>query len=288
MASNGSMPETASRSAMIERTCASTTSPDRSPVRTTVELARPSMTRWSRAASAIRPAASSSATSSAQRRQVAAERRVADGHRLAAVARHGHASYQHPGVAQREVHRLDQLGHRPDRSPVPQPERRRGHAPTALRRRRPGARGSARRWCARPASRARLGRRRRPRCCRPRPAAAPRSCVRRRAACSRGLRNGALGTTVAATSATAPPIRASVQRVNAAPGSGSSVLTTIDCTAAWVTKIWPASSSSAVLMASETISAICQAPVPIRCVIRSPRNTPTATPRVTSPTRRSR
>ena len=55
------------------------------------------------------------------------------------------------------------------------------------------------------------------------------------AASSRGRRSGAAGTTVAATSATAPPISASVQRVNAAFGSGSRVTTTIDCTAAWIT-----------------------------------------------------
>ena len=107
-------------------------------------------------------------------------------------------------------------------------------------------------------------------------------------ACSRGRRNGAAGTTVAATSATSPPTTASVQRVNAAPGSGTSEATTIDCTAAWVTKSCPPSSRNADDIASATISAICQPPDPSPATSRSARNTPTATPTVTSATRRSR
>ena len=82
------------------------------------------------------------------------------------------------------------------------------------------------------------------------------------AACSRGRRSGARGTTAAATSATAPPIRASVQRMNAASGVGTSVLTTIACTAAWLTNSTPCPSSSAVVIARLTISAICQPPDP--------------------------
>ena len=71
-----------------------------------------------------------------------------------------------------------------------------------------------------------------------------------RAACSRGLRSGAAGTTVAATSATAPPISASVHRFTAAPGSGTRVATTIDCTAACIMNSCPPSSRIAVVMAS--------------------------------------
>ena len=57
---------------------------------------------------------------------------------------------------------------------------------------------------------------------------------------------GARGTTVAASSATAPPTRASGQRVNPGPGRGAGSTTTIDWTAAWVTKSRPASSRNAV------------------------------------------
>lgn len=66
------------------------------------------------------------------------------------------------------------------------------------------------------------------------------------------------------------------------------MLTTIAWTAAWVTKIAPASSSRAETIARLTIKAICQPPEPSRCVRASPRNTPMATPRVTSATRRNR
>ncbi len=82
------------------------------------------------------------------------------------------------------------------------------------------------------------------------------------AACSRGRRSGARGTAVAATSATAPPISASVQRTNAAPGDGNRVLTTIAWIAAWLTNNVPWSRSSAVTIANDTISAICQPPEP--------------------------
>ena len=108
------------------------------------------------------------------------------------------------------------------------------------------------------------------------------------AACSRGRRSGARGTTAAATSATAPPIRASVHRMNAASGVGTNVLTTIACTAAWLTNTTPWPSRTAVVMARLTINAICQPPVPSQWVSRSPTKTPIATPTVTSATRRSR
>ena len=102
------------------------------------------------------------------------------------------------------------------------------------------------------------------------------------AACSRGRRSGAAGTTVAATRATPPPIRASVHPVHPALGSGSSVVTTIDCTAAWMTNTCPLSSRIAVVIASPTIRVICQAPVPMTRTRRSAPNTPSATPTVTS------
>ena len=82
------------------------------------------------------------------------------------------------------------------------------------------------------------------------------------AACSRGRRSGAAGTTVAATSATAPPITASIQRVNAWLGPAASPAMTIDCTAAWVTNSWPLPSSSAEDIASATIRPICHRPEP--------------------------
>ena len=40
---------------------------------------------------------------------------------------------------------------------------------------------------------------------------------------------------VAATSATAPPIIASLTRMSASPGAGASALMMIDCTIAWIT-----------------------------------------------------
>ena len=107
-------------------------------------------------------------------------------------------------------------------------------------------------------------------------------------ACSRGRLSGARGTTAAATRATAPPISASVQRTKAAPGVGSSAVTKMAWIAAWLTNSTPRSSSSAVVIASATISAICQPPEPTRAVIESPTSTPMATPTETSATRRSR
>jgi hypothetical protein len=107
-------------------------------------------------------------------------------------------------------------------------------------------------------------------------------------ACSRGRRSGARGTTAAATRATAPPIRASVHRTKAAPGSGTSVLTTIAWTAAWLTNRTPWLSSTAEAIARLTIRTICQPPDPNQWVSRSPTRTPMATPTVTSATRRRR
>ena len=95
--------------------------------------------------------------------------------------------------------------------------------PRGPRRPRPGARRSARRW---------TGRRAAPRAHRSTSPSRMLSAAARSSAeilrtitpaCSRGRRSGARGTTAAATSATPPPISASVHRVNAAPGVGSSV-----------------------------------------------------------------
>ena len=76
--------------------------------------------------------------------------------------------------------------------------------------------------------------------------------------------------------------------MNAASGVGTNVLTTMACTAAWLTNSTPCPSRTAVDMARLTISAICQPPVPSKWVSTSPRKTPMATPTVTSATRRSR
>ena len=108
------------------------------------------------------------------------------------------------------------------------------------------------------------------------------------AACSRGRRSAAAGTTVAATSATQPPTTASLQRTRASDGAGTSAEMMIDCTAAWVTNIWPLVISSADVIASATTSVSCHQPEPIRIASRSASSTPSATPVVTSATRRSR
>ncbi len=60
------------------------------------------------------------------------------------------------------------------------------------------------------------------------------------------------------------------------------------CTAAWVTNSVPALSSSVTDIAIATSTVTCQAPVPMTSSSRSARNTPMATPIVTSATRRSR
>ena len=236
------------------------------------------------------PASSSSATTSAASARSAASSGVGRAgpcrRWYAATARLPH---QHPGAAQRPVERVDQVGHPAHVRPGAGPGTARTPPPPAPRRRRPAARGSGGRWTGRRPAAPAPGRPRRrpsPR----RPPAAGRATLRTTiAACSRGRRSGAAGTTVAATSATAPPISASVHRVSAAPGSGSRVLTTIDCTAAWVTNSWPPSSRIAAVIASaddqrELPPARADQPAPAG---RRPK-TPTATPTVTSATRRSR
>jgi hypothetical protein len=66
------------------------------------------------------------------------------------------------------------------------------------------------------------------------------------------------------------------------------MVTTMLTTAACATSSTPASSSSAADIDNATITAICQPPVPMWCTRLSLRNTPIATPAVTSATRRSR
>ena len=66
------------------------------------------------------------------------------------------------------------------------------------------------------------------------------------------------------------------------------VETTIDCTAACIMNSCPPSSRIAVDMASATMIVSCHQPDPMPATIRSARNTPTATPTVTSATRRRR
>ena len=128
VAVSGSMPETASRSATSERACASTTSADRSAERSTWPVARPSAISWSRTAVAARPARELVGDRvGALREVVQQQRRTTRGIVLVAVARHRHPAYEHAGVAQREVQRLDQLGHRPHPAAVPSPERRGAH-----------------------------------------------------------------------------------------------------------------------------------------------------------------
>ena len=238
VASNGSMPETASRSAMIERTCASTTSADRSPVRSTVSWRRPSTIRLvprRHGHPAGRELVGDLRRCTSARSSSSAAYDARD--RLAAVARHRHPAYQHAGVAQREVQRLDQLGHRPHPAPVPPPERRGRHAPTGPRRPRPGARRPARRSSVRRAAPPVPGRRRRPRCSRRPPAAASRSCGRSRPPARAVAAAAPAARRSAATSATPPPIRASVQRdERRARGRAAACATTIAWTAAWVTK----------------------------------------------------
>jgi hypothetical protein len=94
---------------------------------------------------------------------------------------------------------------------------------------------------------------------------------------------------VAATRAIAPPISASVQRVSAAPGSGSSVLTTIDCTAACVNEQLPTVEQERRRHRQrddEASAATIRSRADARC--RSADEHPDGHPRVTSTTRRSR
>ena len=50
------------------------------------------------------------------------------------------------------------------------------------------------------------------------------------------------------------------------------------CTPAWMTRSWPDESTTAMLIAMTTTSAICQAPLPSTRTTRSPTSTPIATP----------
>ena len=61
-----------------------------------------------------------------------------------------------------------------------------------------------------------------------------------------------------------------------------------DCTPAWVMSSMPAPSRAATLIDSTTTTMICQNPDPKKCTKTSPTKTPTATPIITSVTRRSR
>ena len=165
------------------------------------------------------------------------------GVRRAGWARAG-STRRRPGVRARGCCAARSPAARPAR-PSPAPDRgaaagtARSARRTAPRRRPPGARRRARRWTARRAARSGPARRRRRRCS-PLPRAAGSAILRTTtAACSRGRRSGARGTTVAATSATPPPIRASVHRDERRARVGSSVLTTMACTAAWLTKSTP-------------------------------------------------
>ena len=156
------------------------------------------------------------------------ERRAARrtcGHRPAVVGRDRGLPHQHPGAAQRPVERVDQLDHPPQVARLCRT--RNGEDATTARPSSAASCSSRIRWSVDRASASSVQR--------PLdlavdhhlaggPQQRRRSCAPRRAACSRGRRSGAAGTTVAATSATAPPTSASVQRVSAAPGSGSSVL----------------------------------------------------------------
>jgi hypothetical protein len=89
------------------------------------------------------------------------------------------------------------------------------------------------------------------------------------------------------TSETAPPISASRKRSGETPPSGTwTVASRIADTPASVTSSGPPPTSSAVLMAKTTRTAICHPPVPIPRTNRSAMKIPTATPRASSVARR--
>ena len=164
---------------------------------------------------AISPAASSAAIVSAAAARSSHEQHVGPGQRHVVVAGQRHPPDQHPGVAQRAVQRLDELGHPPDVADVPAPERGGRQHRQAL------VRGGLQ-LADQPVGAARVGEHLQApldvtvaRRSGPRPAAAARCVVRRPRPAPADAATARRGTTAAATSATAPPISASSQRVRA-------------------------------------------------------------------------
>ena len=131
VASSTSMPVTCSRSTMIERICASTTSADRSATRSTSRgaLADPQQPAAYVGRGAVRVRDRVSRGELVGQLvdhvgQVHAQQHVGPRQRLVVVAGQRHPPHQHPGVAQRPVQRLDQLDHPADVADVPPAERR--------------------------------------------------------------------------------------------------------------------------------------------------------------------
>ena len=103
-----------------------------------------------------------------------------------------------------------------------------------------------------------------------------------------GRRSGAPGAMLAISRASAQPITASSHRSKPRAGSRIRVVTTIDCTAAWMIINCPAPTSVASAIEIATTTITCQVPVPNPRTKRSPTAMPTATPIATSTPRRSR
>ena len=247
---------------MIDRSWASTTSPTARVLRSTSLVAAASTSSRS---GPLRPAGPAQLGRHLVGRvgQVRAEHGVGVRHRLPAVRRDRDPAHQQPGVAQGVVERFDQLRHLPHLAasagsgtaswPPPTVPRRAASCSSRISESVDRASASS----ASVESTSPVGEAGR------RSAEQRRDLALRRARPPRGVVAAARpGTTVAATMATAPPISASVHRSSASPGSGTSEATTIDCTAAWVTNSPPASSSSAVLIASTTIRVSCHQPDP--------------------------
>ena len=124
VASSTSIPVICSRSTMIERIWASTTSADRSgdPLDLGGALADPQQRRRAPASGHL---------AGRQRvghlvdgvGEVLAQQDVGPRERLVVVGGSRHPPHQHPGVAQRPVERLDELDHPADVAGVPAPER---------------------------------------------------------------------------------------------------------------------------------------------------------------------
>ena len=120
--------------------------------------------------------------------------------------------------------------------------------------------------------------------------AAPRRARRTRCCASaRECRRGSRGVSSATTSATAPPIAASIHRPSGPPLAVSAGRPTI--TSAWtpacVVSRTPRSMNRAIVAARNRTTATCQMPLPMRRTSTSPSATPIATPTASSATRRT-
>ena len=108
-------------------------------------------------------------------------------------------------------------------------------------------------------------------------------------ASARECRRGSRGVSSATTSATAPPIAASIHRPSGPPLAVSAGSPTI--TSAWtpacVVSRTPRSMNRAIVAARNTTTATCHTPLPMRRTSTSPSATPIATPTASSATRRT-